>query len=190
MEDDINIRFEDIIFTPPGRDVNVEEREYSSLYAELKDKCNPDNFLYPNPYNKEKADIANEICLELENARNNMELQKQLRHRAIVELGIHFNSHALRDKLMNYANPSQYKFTEKFTLVNELYTSIMENGDNIEVLEKIQPIIERALLGKTISEIEEKIEREKQREIIAIFLWILGISIVIIIIMALIDSNK
>ncbi|MDR1347449.1 MAG: hypothetical protein LBJ63_03330 [Prevotellaceae bacterium] len=168
MEDDINIRFEEMTFIPQKTAVNVEmkEKEYSSLYAELKDKCNPDNFLHPNPYNKEKAYIANDICLKLANAKDNEELQKHLRHRAIVELEIHFNSHALRDKLKIYANPSEYKFTEKFRSANELYTNILENGEDVEALEKIQLVIESVLLDKTISEIEieTEIEREKKRQ--------------------------
>jgi hypothetical protein len=208
-EDNEDIQFEEILFQPqnPQRVIVTKEKEYSSLYEELEDRCNPSNFLHPNPYNKEKAEIANTICLQLQNAQNNIAQQKHLRHTAIILLGIRFNSHALRDKLKNYTDPNKYKGTGKFSLANDLYSKILDNGDDVESLEKIQLRIEIELLNQTIEEKEEieaketKIKKEikakkrkkeeekraKQDMMILIALVMIMISIIVIIV---ISDNK
>jgi hypothetical protein len=160
-----NIVFEDVFSKLPKTPVIQPEveKEYTSLYEELEDRCNPNYFLPPNDYDKNKAKVAHNIYLRLENVKSNIEEQKQLRHQAIVELEIRFNSHALRDKLKNYICPTKYIRTEKFDLANEMYSLVIEKGEDIEALEKIQTIIENKLLNDTILKIEER-EREEIEE--------------------------
>ncbi|MDR2125486.1 MAG: hypothetical protein LBP63_01480 [Prevotellaceae bacterium] len=196
MEKDEDIMFEEItVQTQKRPQIILEEKEYSSLYEELKDKCDPDNFLPPNPYDREKAGIANDIYLQLDNAYCSKKLQKTLRSMAISQLGIRFNSHALCDKLKDYTNPKKYKGTEKFGLANELYADVLDNKDDVEALEKIQSIIESELLNNTIEEIErqererQEIEKkEKESEQAAIIMW-LFVCIIVVSVVAFLLNN-
>lgn len=43
------------------------EKEYNTLYDELRDKCNPERFM--EPYEKEKVELAIEIFSELDKDR-------------------------------------------------------------------------------------------------------------------------
>jgi hypothetical protein len=169
MPEEKDIVFEDVFskletVKPVPMEHEEREKEYNSLYEELQDKCNPDNFLPPNEYDRKKAIIANEICLQLKGVRGDIEKQKQLRHQAIIELDIRFNSHKLRDKLKEYANPQKYRLTEKFELATELYDNVLKNGNNVEALENVQLLIESELLHKTIVEIEEQEKQKKQKK--------------------------
>ena len=64
MQDD-NIQFDEMpdwggMFSSQHRqEPIVEEKEYSSLYEELKDKCSPKKFM--NPYDAERVSISNQL---------------------------------------------------------------------------------------------------------------------------------
>ena len=67
---------------------------FQSLYEELKARCAPENFM--NPYEPEKVSRANELYSEVleTNVYDDGKL-KELRLRAIEELGIKFSTELL-----------------------------------------------------------------------------------------------
>ena len=68
----------------------VDDTIYESLYAELKIKCNPNKFMVP--YDKERVSQANELYRQLmETSPQNEETLRQLRSKAIKELGVCFS---------------------------------------------------------------------------------------------------
>lgn len=118
---------------------NLKVETYT-LLDELKEKCNPANFM--NPYNKEKVEKANLLYPEiLICTLENIELQKTLRTQAISELGIIFYSSKLFNELKNKCNPQLFMSpynSEKVSIANRLYDSVLQNEQNIEMLEEIK----------------------------------------------------
>lgn len=115
---------------------------YKSLYEELKDKCDPINFL--NPYDSEKIDIANNIYKQIINYKeDNGEYQlKDLRKEAIEKLGIKFSTGILYNHLRQKCYPKRFTGAnynyDHIELANKLYILILKNADNIEALEEIE----------------------------------------------------
>lgn len=137
---------------------------FDTLYDELICRCDPDLFL--KPYDKRKIDIANDIYAQTLQNKENEDLLKKLRHRAIKELDVKFSTAVLYDSLIEICNPKNYtgsNYNNKLLgLANELYNLINENADDIEVLENIQKET-----GKLSDEMQrrEKIKREQQHDI-------------------------
>ena len=114
---------------------------YQNLYAELKAKCAPENFM--NPYEPEKVSRANELYAEVlaTNAQADEKL-KSLRLRAMEELGVKFSTEQLFEKLTAACNPKNFTGDsynkERLELANRLYQQILMNADNIFALEEIE----------------------------------------------------
>lgn len=118
----------------------VDDTIYESLYAELKIKCNPNKFMVP--YDKERVSQANELYRQLmETSPQNEETLRQLRSKAIKELGVCFSSKALFQFLCNTCHPRNFMSpynAEKVEIANKLYAQVLEKAYNIEALENIQ----------------------------------------------------
>ena len=118
----------------------VDDTIYESLYAELKIKCNPNKFMVP--YDKERVSQANELYRQLmETSPQNEETLRQLRSKAIKELGVCFSSKALFQFLCNTCHPRNFMSpynAEKVEIANKLYVQVLEKAYNIEALENIQ----------------------------------------------------
>ena len=67
----------------------IEIECYSSLYNELKEKCNPANYM--TPYNAEKVEFSNQIYSQLDINKKNIYALIQLRNSAINKLGLSAN---------------------------------------------------------------------------------------------------
>lgn len=126
-----------------------EEKQYESLYEELLEKCNPNNFM--QPYDKEKVDTANTIFAELRNNPYATDYDlKDVRLMAVQKLGIHISTQKILDYLMKYCDPQRYTDRDPYDaeLVNQantLYAKILDNKDDIFELEKIE-ILARPLI--------------------------------------------
>ena len=120
--------------TPSGVEI-----DYSSLYEELAEKCNPSNLMIPYYANRVNASIA--IYSQLEKNRDDIYELIKLRNRAIKELGIKFSSRDLFEKLSRVFNPSNF-MDENYDAVklceaNKIYSQIQEYKDDIIELERI-----------------------------------------------------
>ena len=127
---------------------------FQSLYEELKARCAPANFM--NPYEPVKVSKANELYSEvLKTDVYDDRKQKELRLRAIEELGVKFSTELLYEKLTKACNPKNYTGEaynkERLELANKLYQAVMMNADNVFALEDIE---EKA--KKLIQKFEEK----------------------------------
>jgi len=116
---------------------NVIKGRYYSLYAELIDKCDPDKFM--TEYDHDRIAIANDIYTKAqETSFYDETMLKELRKRAITELGIKFSTEMIYEELINLLKPSKYSGTEKFKDANDLYNRVINNADDIEELEQIK----------------------------------------------------
>lgn len=148
-----------------------EEKHYESLYEELLEKCNPNNFM--QPYDKEKVDTANTIFAELRSNPYATDYElKEVRLKAVQKLGIHISTQRILDYLMKYCDPQRYTDRDPYDaeLVNQanaLYSQILDNKDDIFELEKIE-ILARPLIDsenerkRQIERKQEEIERQKK----------------------------
>ncbi|MBR4497318.1 MAG: APC family permease [Bacteroidales bacterium] len=137
-DDVINLKKEEM----ENQSINVVEKVYSSLYEELKEKCNPQNFM--SPYDAEKVKFANELYAELIDCAKDDDVKlRNLRDKATHLLGIKFSTSYLFDFLLSYCNPALYfnvkpypkEFIDK---ANEYYNKLLSNKDNITALEEIK----------------------------------------------------
>lgn len=142
-----------------------EEKQYESLYEELLEKCNPNNFM--QPYDKEKVDTANTIFAELRSNPYATDYElKEVRLKAVQKLGVHISTQKILDYLTKYCDPKRYTDRDPYDaeLVNQantLYSQILDNKDDIFELERIE-ILARPLIN---SENERRRQREiRQRE--------------------------
>ena len=113
--------------------------DYSHLYGELVNKCNPSNYM--NPYDPKKVEISNSIYSQLKENQNNISELIKLRNRAIKELNIEFSAKELFEKLSLIFNPSNYinenYDATKLYAANKIYAQIQDFKDNIIELERI-----------------------------------------------------
>ena len=113
--------------------------DYSNLYEELREKCNPSNYM--NPYNAEKVEIANSIFSQLDGFKDDVDTLVQLRNQAINKLGLSFSSTALFNKLCDIYNPSNFMGknydAEKLSAANIIFAQIQQKKDDIIELERI-----------------------------------------------------
>ena len=139
-----------------------EEKQYESLYEELLEKCNPNNFM--QPYDKEKVDTANTIFAELRSNPYATDYElKEVRLKAVQKLGIHISTQKILDYLMKYCDPQRYTDRDPYDAelvfqANALYSQILDNKDDIFELEKIE------ILAKPL--INSENERKRQMEIL------------------------
>jgi hypothetical protein len=115
------------------------EGEYKNLYDELTSKCHPKNFM--EPYDHQKVKVANEIYSDLLNNADDITKLRELRDRAIKELGIQFSSKELYEKLLDFTNPQKFMEdydADKVSVANDLYQRVKDNANNITELEAIQ----------------------------------------------------
>ena len=144
---------------------------YDSLFDELYEKCNPNRFM--EPYDKEKIDQANDIFSQLlkPSTKTNLIKLKELRSKALNQLGIEFCTETLYKRLIEKCHPrnfsGEYYDAQRLTEANNLYDEILRNADNIEVLEeceiKAKGLI-TILVEREQKEQKEQIKQEKQNE--------------------------
>ena len=144
---------EDINFEEIGKDETAHAEQssslfkqpirgrFQSLYEELKARCAPENFM--NPYEPEKVSRANELYSEvLGTDVHDGEKLKELRLRAIEELGVKFSTELLYEKLTAACNPKNFTGKvynkERLELANRLYQDVLMNADNVFALEGIE----------------------------------------------------
>lgn len=116
---------------------NIIKGRYYSLYSELCDKCNPAKFM--SEYDHDRIAIANDIYTQtMASSFYDDDGLKELRKRAMTELGIKFSTEKIYEELTNLLKPTKYTGTEKFNDANDLYFRIINNADDIEELERIK----------------------------------------------------
>lgn len=151
----------------------IDETLYSSLYVELKKKCNPKRFMIP--YDESKVKIANELYSEIMKLSTKDEVQLiEIRERAIQKLGIYFSTKHLYQPLCEKCNPTNFMNpydAEKVEIANKLYASVIKQAYNIETLEAIQASAEQ-LLGIKI-ECRQEIVDDTHKSWDGIFVLIL-----------------
>lgn len=166
-------QIDDVIFVEVKKNTEKEPipGSYDSLYEELKQRCNPENFI--EPYDKKKIDVANEIYQQLlESSQDDSQL-KELRHRALKDLEVKFSTEKLYHYLAGICYPKnftgEYYDAQNLRLANELHPKIKENADDIEVLEDCELkakdlicIIEERRKKETARKVEE-IARQKEK---------------------------
>ena len=112
---------------------------YTTLFEELKEKCNPANFM--NPYDAEKVEISNNIFSRLDSNATNIQALIQLRNLAINKLGISFSAKEIYDKLAEAYNPQKFVGenydADKLHVANQIYSRIQNSKNSIIELEKI-----------------------------------------------------
>jgi hypothetical protein len=117
----------------------IEVDYYNTLYDELKEKCNPANYM--NPYNAEKVEISNQIYSQLDSNKDNIYFLIELRNLAIKKLGISFSAKELFEKLSMIYNPNNYigeKYdADKLHVANQVYAKIQKISEDIVGLEKL-----------------------------------------------------
>ncbi len=140
---------------------------FESLYDEVINRCDPANFL--NPYNQEKVRISNELYSKskaLEN-KNDEKVLKEIRKRAIKELGIKFSTIELYEKLEKICDVHNYtggNYNQDYVnLANTLYGQIKEYADDIEKLEEIDTQT-RDLVAELQRRKDEELEKQKWLE--------------------------
>ena len=112
---------------------------YTSLFEELKEKCNPANFM--NPYDAEKVEISNNIFSKLDSNATNVQALIQLRNLAINKLGLSFSAKEIYEKLAEAYNPQKFVGenydADKLHVANQIYSRIQNSKNSIIELEKI-----------------------------------------------------
>jgi hypothetical protein len=117
-----------------------EKHKKELLFNKLKNKCNPVNFM--NPYNEKKVEKAN-IIFELLMKTNHYDIDalKRIRKKAIDELNLNFIDEDYLTELKNKCNPNQFLNpynAEKFRMANMLYSKLISNKNNIEIIDEIE----------------------------------------------------
>lgn len=118
------------------------EKEYTSLYEELEDKCNPKNFM--EPFVLERFNIANEIYSQLRSAEDKSDdALIYLRNRCIKELNLSFSTKRIYDRLFSIVNPEVYLKeevydAEKVKRAGELYDKLLKKQHDIRALEDLE----------------------------------------------------
>ena len=117
----------------------VEEKEYSSLYEELVDKCNPAKFVQSSVFAE-----ANQLYSELVNSQCHDDNSLiELRNRAINELGVHISSKKKYEDLKKYFVVSQYTEMQPYDMervaqAHKFFTQLEHDKDNVLALEMLE----------------------------------------------------
>lgn len=115
-----------------------DDTYYHLLIKELRDICNPNNFMQPYVY--EKVSAANELFSMLQNESLGDEEILEIRRRAESELGVLLPTKTLFSLLKDACNPSKYMSPynkEKVAKANDLYNDLLRNENNLSALERI-----------------------------------------------------
>ncbi len=167
MQETDNIHFESMPdFGRTKGTEAFEEKEYDSLYDEIADKCHPNRFLEEDS-NRNTFSTANAIYYELTQREGSSDEQlKDLRNRAIHELGIHFSTKKMYDHLSSFFDPRIYTQMEPYPFervenAKRYYDSLNDNRDDIVALEQLEKEAEPFIKER---ELEIEIENEKKRK--------------------------
>lgn len=139
-----------------------EEKDYSSLYEEIADKCHPNRYIDTN-CDKMSFPIANDIYSALTKRKGASDEQlKDLRDKAIFELGVHFSTKKKYQYLLEFFDPRIYTKidpypTDRVAPAKHYYDLLNENRDDIIALEHLE---EEA--SSFIAERKEDIAREDE----------------------------
>lgn len=125
----------------------LQIKSYSSLYDELLEKCNPENFM--NPYNQDMVQKSNVLYQRiLASQPDDKELLLSIRKEAYTKLNIMFDTNKLYTFIFEKANPKQYMNPynpDKLSIANEIYSTAIQNKENIDLLEYLAERIKREL---------------------------------------------
>lgn len=128
------------------------EKEYDSLYFELLEKCNPSHYSIES-VGLEKFKIANELysllldCKEIANSMGEQEVSedalKELKNRAMDELGIHISTTKKFNELKAILDPNQYINRQPYdkelvAKAADLYNQLINNRNDIRALEELE----------------------------------------------------
>lgn len=142
---DENIQFDEMpnwggMFSPQTKqNIVVEEKNYSSLYEELVDKCNPANFVQSPDFAK-----VNQLYSEIMNSPSQDDNSlMSLRNRAIQELGVHISTNKKYEYLKKYFEVSQYTKKEiydkdRVEKAQQYFTQLECDKDDILALEQLE----------------------------------------------------
>lgn len=121
---------------------NSQDKAYHRLLIdELKQICNPENYMKPYVY--EKVCIANELYSILQNNDLSDDVVLEVRKRAESELGAQLPTGALYSLLVTACNPAKFMSPynkEKVARANYLYNEVLKNQNSLSELEKIGAI--------------------------------------------------
>lgn len=135
-------------------------KTYSSLFEELCDKCYPERYM--EPYDAKLVSVAIKLYSEVIQSEQNVDKQKDLRHRAYKELGVKFDGSQLYHFLMDYLDPHLYLnpfLPDRLEVANKYYPSIEANKDDYIALEHIESEVKWF-----VDEINEEREIKRQKE--------------------------
>lgn len=162
--------------------------QYSSLYSELIEKCNPKNYI--SPYNPDLLKIANKIYAHvlLQKEIKDEKTLRNLRNLAIRDLEIVFSTEQLYNKLCTKLNPKNYMYDyydEKLVEIsNELYNKVLMNADNIIALESIEEQFNKSPLSSFLARLKEeketayaKAERLEKKVMLVVFMTLFIIMV-------------
>ena len=167
MDNDDRIIFEEVSTDNGlnwGSFVNKDEpkeKEYDTLFDELKDKCNPSNF---KDVALDKFNIANDIyaqLMQMNSASVDDDVLRGLRNEAIDKLGVHFSTAKLYKKMTEYIDPSNFTDRQPYdkelvAISGDLYTKIQNSKNDIRELESIDSSPEAARLRNELFDTERK----------------------------------
>ena len=173
----------------------IGEKEYASLFDEIADKCHPNRFL-DESYDKKTFSTANSIYYELLQRKGWPDEQlKDLRNRAILELGIHFSTKKKYDYLSEYFDPRIYTQMEPYPFervekAKNYYDHMNDNRDDIIALEQLENDAEEFIAERKNEleairkrcEKEELEDKETEKRLFIAIAIIVGISILAFII--------
>jgi len=175
MAEEENIRFENMLDfknilredDSSTENVEVEEKEYDSLYEELIEKCKPSNFLS----DQNKFNTANDIYSQLLKISDREEKRVlEMRNVAIKELGVRItiNTKELYEYLEEVLDPRTYERlkpydAERVRQAGEFYFRLQSlNKRNILELELLK-IDAQSFIDRREAEWQE-VQRRKQRK--------------------------
>lgn len=191
-----NIVWKDMVNPSEMKDSKMEIEPcqmdtYSSLYVELKEKCNPEKYLFP--YNKEKVDIANELYKKLIDANpvDNSALNV-IRDQAIQKLGVVLSTRKQYLELLEYCNPKNFMNPYNYEAIqeaNNYYALINQYRNDIHELEILKrKIANNNILTLYYNQKNSNVETDSDTKMLFL-LAIGGIMIYIVIMLILIDSR-
>ena len=150
----------------PSRPSPAPSKTYPNLYEELLDKCDPKNFMVP--YDQARVDKAILIYGDLQKVdRNDDNRLREIRDRAMQDLGITVSTDSLYKELIGYCDSRNFRKngdfpTEVLLVANQFYAQVLANKHDIHALEKLASQMHA---DKTLSRYyEEKKEREEREE--------------------------
>jgi hypothetical protein len=171
--------------------------DYSFLCDELKEKCNPSNFMAP--YEAKKVEISNSIYSQLTDEEIELSELIALRNRAIKELNISFSSQELYEKLSTIFNPKNFVNDNydavKLYVANKVYSQILESKNDIIELEKIATENNIKLLSHHNENCEDiNVQGISEEDLsedngVLIFWWCAVIVLIVLIIIGNIGEN-